>query len=95
MVIDEDYPSFSPVKQLWSLLHRNMSLILQRGGKREDKIYMKQLLNLDIAYAQAVRLGAEKIVGESKRDSVFEEADEIEIKAKQKLLALGKYKLTF
>ena len=73
-----------PAKKLWSLLHRNMSLILQRMGKRDDPQFMKQLFDMDIAYAQSLRLGATNIPNDQ-RKVVEELANDIDGDSRAKM----------
>jgi len=86
MILDDDFKDQPPAKKLWALLHRNMSLILQRGGKREDPKFMNQLLELDINYVEAARLGAKKMTDASERISVQSAANDIELMTNQKII---------
>jgi len=88
MILDDDFKDQPPAKKLWSLLHRNMSLILQRSGKWEDRNFMRQLLNMDIAYAKAARLGATRVTDALERTSAKSAANDIEFITNQKIIEL-------
>ena len=84
MVLPDYFETQHPAKKLWSLLHRNMSLILQRMGKRDDPQFMKQLFDMDIAYAQSLRLGATNIPNDQ-RKVVEELANDIDGDSRAKM----------
>lgn len=86
MILDDDFKDQPPAKKLWSLLHGDMSLILQRAGKREDPHSMRELLEMDIAYAEAVRLGATRVTDALGRASARNTANDIEFMANQKII---------
>lgn len=85
MILPDDFDMLHPSDQLEMLLHRNMSLILQRMGVRDDIEYKRQMLEMDIAYAQSSRLGA--TYRSEDRADVERVADHIERSARAKLEA--------
>ena len=88
LVLDEDFSNFTPVRKLSSLLHRNMSLILQRRNMRGDLTSLRELLKMDVALAEAVRLGTAKVIDINEKEIALKEADAIEVEAKYKLASL-------
>ena len=90
MILEDDFKDQHPARRLWSLVHRNMSLILQRSGKREDPSFTEKLLGMDIAYADAARLGAQRIQDGAERKSVQSAANDIELMTRQKILAMDR-----
>ena len=90
MILEDDFKDQHPARRLWSLVHRNMSLILQRSGKREDPSFTEKLLGMDIAYAEAARLGAQRISDVVERKSVQNATNDIELMTRQKILAMDR-----
>lgn len=88
MIFDDTFEKERPAFQLWALLHRNMSLILQRQGLRENENYLRQLFHMDIVYAQAVRCGAMQLRNTSDINSTLSTADYLDLVARSKLRRL-------
>lgn len=86
ILLKSDFKNFHPSKQLHSLIHRHMSLILQGYGKREDGEAMRDLLQTDVSYSESARLGARRIADPIEKGRVLEVADEIEMVAKSQLV---------
>ena len=61
-------------RQLYTLLNRNMSLVLRRSNVREDPKYKQQILDMDKAYIAALRRAAKQTSDSVQKEIMLREA---------------------
>ena len=84
MLLPHDFESHSDAEKIWELLHRNMSIILQRTGKRDVPQFKREIMKMDIAYAQSLRLVSNNTSSHEEKTKLTKLAKKIEATTRMK-----------